>query len=161
MVASMWIASGLGAEGRQLASRVNNCGICGGELVDELSPGAAALNANEKTIQLSCKHCFHELCIRGWTMVGKKDVCPQCSEKVDLRSIISSRPWETHNLSWIQMMDGIRYLIVWNPIIFFFVSLVIHWFAPVSPVHDPTLHPPGMIAVTANLTSSLSPPIKV
>jgi hypothetical protein len=27
-------------------------------------------------------HLFHEFCIRGWTMIGKKDVCPYCSEKV-------------------------------------------------------------------------------
>ena len=26
----------------------------------------------EKTVQLACKHVFHDLCIRGWAIVGKK-----------------------------------------------------------------------------------------
>ena len=46
-------------------------------------------------------HFRHHLqCIRGWTIVGKKDVCPVCLEKVDLRALYSDRPWETRNLSW-------------------------------------------------------------
>ena len=39
-------------------------------------------------------------CIRGWTIVGKKDTCPACLEKVDLRAVFHDRPWETRNLSW-------------------------------------------------------------
>jgi len=39
-------------------------------------------------------------CIRGWTIVGKKDTCPACLEKVDLRAVFQDRPWETRNLSW-------------------------------------------------------------
>jgi RING finger protein 121/175 len=54
----------------------------------------------EKSVQLSCKHCFHDLCIRGWTVVGKKDVCPTCNEKVDMRALNADKPWETNNLSW-------------------------------------------------------------
>jgi RING finger protein 121 len=54
----------------------------------------------EPVRQLACKHCFHELCIRGWTIVGKKDVCPVCLEKVDMRDLCADKPWETQNLSW-------------------------------------------------------------
>ena len=28
---------------------------------------------------------FHEFCIRGWCIVGKKQTCPYCQEKVDLK----------------------------------------------------------------------------
>lgn len=55
---------------------------------------------HERVRQLACKHCFHDLCVRGWTMVGKKDVCPVCLEKVDLREFTADRPWETRNLNW-------------------------------------------------------------
>lgn len=84
--------------------------------IDTLS--RAAVPAQCPRPQLSCKHCFHELCIRGWTVVGKKDSCPCCLEKVDLRDLYAQRPWETKNLSWIQMLDALRYMVVWNPIIF-------------------------------------------
>ncbi|GIL42988.1 hypothetical protein Vafri_801 [Volvox africanus] len=137
-VATDSLSARLGIEGRQLVSRINNCGICGNELCDELVPAPSGgeeasrngQSASERTVQLSCKHCFHDLCIRGWTMVGKKDTCPQCGEKVDLRALLSDRPWETHNITWIQMMDGIRYLVVWNPIIFTVLSFLLHLFGP-------------------------------
>ena len=41
----------------------------------------------------------------GWTIVGKKDTCPVCAEKVDLKAIFADRPWETTNLNWNQMLD--------------------------------------------------------
>jgi hypothetical protein len=31
---------------------------------------------------------------------GKKDVCPVCYEKVDLRALYAERAWNTSNLSW-------------------------------------------------------------
>lgn len=79
-VATDSISARLGIEGRQLVTRVNNCGICGNELCDELVPAHGTGEGPEEgeqqrqegTVQLSCKHCFHDLCIRGWTMVGKK-----------------------------------------------------------------------------------------
>jgi hypothetical protein len=30
---------------------------------------------------------FHEFCIRGWCMIGKKQTCPYCKEKVDLKAM--------------------------------------------------------------------------
>ncbi|KXZ56725.1 hypothetical protein GPECTOR_1g653 [Gonium pectorale] len=104
-VASDSLSSRLGMEGRQLVTRINNCGICGNELRDELVPVSGTGEGEEqapaeRTVQLSCKHCFHDLCVRGWTLVGKK------------------------------MMDGIRYLVVWNPIIFTVLSLLLHLFGP-------------------------------
>lgn len=38
--------------------------------------------------------------------MGKKDTCPTCLEKVDLRLIFADRPWETRNLSWCAMAPG-------------------------------------------------------
>lgn len=36
----------------------------------------------DPVIELGCKHKYHEFCIKGWTIVGKKDTCPACKEKV-------------------------------------------------------------------------------
>ncbi|KFM28282.1 RING finger protein 121 [Auxenochlorella protothecoides] len=78
-------------------------------------------------VSLSCKHLFHSDCIRGWTIVGKKDTCPTCHEKVDLRKLYASRPWESTNMSWTQMLDLIRFFVVWNPVILTGLHFVFHW----------------------------------
>lgn len=137
-VASEQMANVIGS-GKRLTSTVNACGICGGELKDFSHLGEESLA--EPVRQLACKHCFHELCIRGWTIVGKKDVCPVCLEKVDMRDLYADKPWETQNLSWIQMLDAIRYMIVWNPLIFLAFSVL----AKMFPHHHVTRH----IAVAA------------
>ncbi len=39
----------------------------------------------------------------GCRHASPQDTCPQCGEKVDLRRLLSDRPWETHNITWIQV----------------------------------------------------------
>ncbi|GBF93490.1 hypothetical protein Rsub_06623 [Raphidocelis subcapitata] len=142
-------AMAAGLNGR-ITSTAHSCGVCGGELRDYSHLGEAAPEGVEPVKQLSCKHSFHELCIRGWTIVGKKDVCPVCNEKVDLRHLYADRPWETQNLSWLQMLDAIRYMVVYNPIIFLVFSLLAH-LAPHHTVHR-------SIAVAAGFGSPPPPP---
>eukprot|EP00878_Enallax_costatus_P017160 GHUV01018016.1.p1 GENE.GHUV01018016.1~~GHUV01018016.1.p1 ORF type:complete len:286 (+),score=74.02 GHUV01018016.1:743-1600(+) len=145
-VASEQMASTIGS-GKRLTSTVSACGMCGGELKDLSHLGQEGLG--EPVRQLPCKHCFHELCIRGWTIVGKKDMCPVCLEKVDMRDLCADKPWETQNLSWIQMLDAIRYMIVWNPLIFLVFSVL----AKMFPHHHVTRH----IAVAAHGLAATSP----
>mmetsp|Transcript_35095 Transcript_35095/g.99531 ORF Transcript_35095/g.99531 Transcript_35095/m.99531 type:complete len:429 (-) Transcript_35095:345-1631(-) len=114
--------------GRKLSVSVNSCGICAQELRDFTHLGEQQGEGYEKTVQLACKHLFHSGCIRGWTIVGKKDSCPVCNEKVDMRSLYSDRPWETRNLSWIQMLDAVRYMVVWNPLILLGLHAVFAFF---------------------------------
>ena len=86
---------------------------------------AARGGVGDATVQLACKHLFHGTCVRGWCVVGKKDTCPCCREKVDLRAVFAGRPWETRNLSWLQMLDMLRYLVVWNPLILGVLSVAL------------------------------------
>ncbi|GAX79188.1 hypothetical protein CEUSTIGMA_g6628.t1 [Chlamydomonas eustigma] len=125
-VASSWMASTLR---KNMNARINDCGVCGVEMQDARHLGIENEGV-EAAVQLSCKHTFHDLCIRGWTMVGKKDMCPVCHEKVDLKSLYSDRPWVSRNLSWIQMLDIVRYMVVWNPVILIFLSAFLHLFGP-------------------------------
>lgn len=123
-VATDRIASALGTA-RRMAVSVRDCAICGGELQDahgNLEPG------QEASVQLSCKHIFHPDCIRGWLIVGKKQSCPTCSEKVDMRALYANKPWETRNLSWIQMLDMVRYMVVWQPTILVALHIIFHIF---------------------------------
>ena len=106
---------------RKMAVSVNSCGVCDGAIHDALTAPAAQLGTAQEVqngdededsptqiwgggdsqdVQLPCNHLFHGRCIRGWTIVGKKDVCPVCLEKVDLRVLYGKRPWSSQNLSW-------------------------------------------------------------
>ncbi|KAJ1625929.1 hypothetical protein T492DRAFT_1036177 [Pavlovales sp. CCMP2436] len=76
----------------------------------------------EPIVTLQCGHRYHESCIRGWTLIGKKDTCAYCCERVELKQVF---PWERHSLLWLQLLDAIRYLIVWNPIIIVLVDQVL------------------------------------
>lgn len=111
---------------------IRDCALCGVELNDSMTHifDASSSQGDRPTesasIQLNCKHVFHPECIKGWLIVGKKDTCPSCNEKVDLRQVCSDKPWETRNLSWIQMLDMVRYMIVWQPTIMTGLHLLFH-----------------------------------
>ncbi|KXJ28428.1 RING finger protein 121 [Exaiptasia diaphana] len=100
----------------------NICAVCGQELIlnsvdeDEMP---------EKTYKLSCGHVFHEFCIRGWCIVGKKQTCPYCKEKVDLKRMFCN-PWERPHVLFGQLLDWLRYLVVWQPVIIVIVQCIIY-----------------------------------
>ena len=150
-VVSDRLVGGFGKHGGRTArvgNTVRDCALCGVELRDSMShvfDGGNRNNGNngnignnenasssdtqdeDKSIQLpTCKHVFHSECIRGWLIVGKKDTCPMCNEKVDLREVCSGTPWETRNLQWIQMLDMVRYLVVWQPTIMTGLHFLFH-----------------------------------
>jgi len=97
---------------------VDVCAICG-----EHTKGDEV----EKVVKLSCDHRFHEFCIRGWTIVGKKDVCPYCGEKVQFQQLYK-QPWslERQDVLFSQLLDLIRYLVVWQPAIITLVKAINH-----------------------------------
>jgi len=105
---------------KRLASNI--CAVCGQELViasmDDIED-----ESPEKSYKLSCGHLFHEFCIRGWCIVGKKQICPYCKEKVDLKRMFRN-PWERPHVLFGQLLDWLRYLVVWQPIIIIVVQAI-------------------------------------
>lgn len=101
-----------------LGQPLNTCALCA-QSITQPSISNQLLDQHEpKPIELSCKHSFHEACIRGWTLVGKKDHCPCCREKVPtLTELIGSNPWTKQLIAWKTALDFIRYLLVLNPIL--------------------------------------------
>ena len=91
----------------------------------------------EDTFRLSCGHEFHEVrlnhclilansiypqfCIRGWCIVGKKQTCPYCHEKVDLKRMFPN-PWEKPQMMYGQLLDWVRWLVCWQPVILVLVQ---------------------------------------
>uniref|UniRef100_A0A914MSY5 RING-type domain-containing protein n=1 Tax=Meloidogyne incognita TaxID=6306 RepID=A0A914MSY5_MELIC len=114
------------------------CAVCGNAL-HSLSENGSHLNLQnghtptvlseameveeEKIYTLSCNHVFHEFCIRGWCVVGKLQTCPYCKEKVDLKRMFKN-PWEKPHLFYGQLLDWVRYLVAWQPIIVMIVHFI-------------------------------------
>lgn len=99
----------------------NMCAVCGNEILVINNENAII----ENTCKLSCSHIFHEFCIRGWCIVGKKQTCPYCKEKVDLQRMFPG-PWEKPHILFGNLLDWIRYMIVWQPVIIVIVQ-TINW----------------------------------
>uniref|UniRef100_A0A914C465 RING-type domain-containing protein n=1 Tax=Acrobeloides nanus TaxID=290746 RepID=A0A914C465_9BILA len=88
------------------------CAVCGGKTnaPEDEDEGV------EQVYTLNCNHSFHEFCIRGWVVVGKLQTCPYCKEKVDLKRMFKN-PWEKPHLFYGRLLDWIRYLVAWQPLI--------------------------------------------
>ncbi|KAH9259386.1 hypothetical protein BASA81_002429 [Batrachochytrium salamandrivorans] len=108
--------------GTKITIMSDSCGLCGRELRDSLADAESSSTASQttrKTVKLKeCSHEFHDECIRGWTVLGKRGVCPTCNEKADLSFLTLSSPWAKGSESWSEFLDLLRMLLVWNPIIF-------------------------------------------
>lgn len=116
MAASLGYSSSaaVGLPQRSLVASDRVCAIC----ADTLS------SVTEDAITLpTCGHVFHSFCIRGWSIVGKRE-CPSCKEKVELQHVFV-QPWEKQSVLWSYVLDVTRYLIVWNPLIFGVSTVVI------------------------------------
>ncbi|RWS08334.1 RING finger protein 121-like protein [Dinothrombium tinctorium] len=104
------------------------CAICGrsNEGVVYVDDGRDYVSGydNEKIFTLSCGHKYHEYCIYGWCLVGKKQVCPFCREKVDTRKLFASLPFQRPHYLYGNLLDFIRYLVAWQPLIIFAVQAV-------------------------------------
>jgi len=88
------------------------CAVCGNPLISD---------DKDKCYKLNCGHTFHDFCIRGWCIVGKKQTCPYCRERVDLQRMFKN-PWEKPHLLYGSLLDWVRYLVAWQPLIFIVIQ---------------------------------------
>ncbi|XP_029457878.1 RING finger protein 121 isoform X2 [Rhinatrema bivittatum] len=84
MASTIGFYSASGMPTKHLSDSV--CAVCGQPILVDVSEEGII----ENTYRLSCNHVFHEFCIRGWCIVGKKQTCPYCKEKVDLKRMFSN-----------------------------------------------------------------------
>ncbi|XP_033743023.1 RING finger protein 121-like isoform X1 [Pecten maximus] len=115
MAAHIGYYSTTGLPGKRLDPNV--CGVCGNPIMVLNNEDAII----EETCKLGCNHIFHEFCLRGWCIVGKKQTCPYCKEKVDLKRMFPS-PWDRPHMMYGNLLDWIRYLVAWQPIIIMVVQ---------------------------------------
>lgn len=123
---------------KQLKSTI--CAICGRPHGDEevsdkqplidgsgIDPEFPEGNEKERTYTLSCGHKFHEYCIYGWSLVGKKQMCPFCREKVDTSRLFSNLSFQKPHYLYGNLLDFIRYLLAWQPLILFAAQGINYW----------------------------------
>jgi hypothetical protein len=63
-----------------------NCGICDVKFEEDKENDLENTQNSKRVIidkkrKIECGHYFHEFCIRGWVIIGKKNICPLCKEK--------------------------------------------------------------------------------
>lgn len=73
----------------------NVCAVCGNHIELQPAPDNETDNETDSLVveanyRLPCNHVFHEYCIRGWCIIGKKQTCPYCKEKVDLKRLFKN-----------------------------------------------------------------------
>ncbi|PVU89966.1 hypothetical protein BB559_004851 [Furculomyces boomerangus] len=73
---------------------------------------------NDALYTLGCGHKFHNSCIRGWCLIGKRDICPYCHERVDLEPLMINR-WDKQQKTYLKVLDFFRYALAWQPITLF------------------------------------------
>lgn len=61
------------------------------------------INPSDKII-LECKESFHKDCLRNWKILGKKDICPSCKERIDM-SNIEMNPWQKNEYLFTKFLD--------------------------------------------------------
>eukprot|EP00457_Paulinella_chromatophora_P005837 gb/GEZN01005854.1/.p1 GENE.gb/GEZN01005854.1/~~gb/GEZN01005854.1/.p1 ORF type:complete len:573 (-),score=113.59 gb/GEZN01005854.1/:25-1611(-) len=110
MASTMGYYSKDGMPSRQLMDGV--CAICDDEMPRDHELAAKGV----KLFKLGCGHRFHESCLRGWTVIGKKEVCPACMEKVDMKHLQGAF-WETFSGSANCILDWLREMVVFTPCI--------------------------------------------
>jgi RING finger protein 121 len=91
------------------------------DLDDEEQELKELLKDDASPRRLDCGHVFHSACIRGWLIVGKRDMCPYCKEKVDLSRFKKSM-MDQQGVLYVAFLEWIRYLIVWQPIVLMIVQ---------------------------------------
>lgn len=81
-------------------------------------------NSIESTVTLQCTHTFHSMCLKGHTLIGKRDTCPQCHEKIELNQFVDT-PWKHTTIWYSTLLNIVRYIIVFNPIIFIIANWIL------------------------------------
>jgi len=90
----------------------NICSICGGHV-----------DLEDSSCKLDCGHVYHEHCIRGWIIIGKKATCPYCKEKVETKEL-TQNPWNKADIMYSNFLDFFRYLLVWQPLIIIVLEVI-------------------------------------
>jgi hypothetical protein len=108
------VSKGVAAKGA-----LHSCKLCWEELPFEKrdSESHEKRDTDAMAIVLECKHGFHNACLRGWALLGKKASCPACGERsYALEQLHCSNPWEKTDEAWIGFLQAARFVFTFLPL---------------------------------------------
>lgn len=70
-----------------------------------------SFDGSEKIHTLVCTHSFHEDCIKGWCLLGKKPFCPYCKKKIESSSL-PPELWHKAEVWFYPLINTLRSFIV-------------------------------------------------
>lgn len=96
------------------------CALCQQPLVRENDAEAltAQPHSHPNNYQLECHHAFHQPCLRGYSVFGKRECCPACGERSGkLAELYDNIPWEKTSLDWIHYLHMVKHLVLYAPVV--------------------------------------------
>ncbi|KFO99644.1 RING finger protein 121, partial [Calypte anna] len=132
MASTIGFYSASGMPTKHLSDSV--CAVCGQQIFVDVNEEGII----ENTYRLSCNHVYPPPALgtptspqtpqktpktqqkshflQSWGRFGAWQTCPYCKEKVDLKRMFSN-PWERPHVMYGQLLDWLRYLVAWQPVI--------------------------------------------
>eukprot|EP00461_Guttulinopsis_vulgaris_P003332 UN03333 len=82
---------------------------------------------NDVTFQLPCGCFAHDLCLRGYMLLGKYNVCPACKEISPVGELFVEA-WNAHYEHYKNFLDSAKYCIAVNPLLLFIINIILNLF---------------------------------
>ncbi|AFN82765.1 hypothetical protein EROM_031430 [Encephalitozoon romaleae SJ-2008] len=70
-----------------------------------------SFDGSDRIHTLVCTHSFHEDCIKGWCLLGKKPFCPYCKKKIESSSL-PPELWHKTEVWFYPLINTLRSFIV-------------------------------------------------
>lgn len=82
---------------------------------------------HDVVFKLPCNCAVHDLCLRGYMLLGKDNVCPSCKEISAVGKIFSS-PWNSSYDNYKNFLEAAKYCIAVNPLLLFIINIILNVF---------------------------------
>jgi len=81
---------------------------------------------NTVVFKLPCQCMVHDVCLRGFMLLGKHNICPACKEISSFDVFVA--PWDGVYDNYKNFLDSVKYCIAINPLLFFFINILLYLF---------------------------------
>ena len=80
---------------------------------------------DDVVFQLPCQCFVHDICLRGFMLLGKHNICPSCKEVTTFDVFVS--PWDSLYDNYKNFLDSVKYFIAINPLLLFVINILLYF----------------------------------